>query len=112
MQKCENDGYYHNNCGDNEQCKNCYILKEKQFMIDIISTSVIDLDIDGDVVDDKEIIGCIADYAMGYIVKCCNRPNCNNQMIIDNKWQLINNIDHKNQRIYYYKYEKPPVPDA
>ena len=101
--KCH--GYYHNNCGNNQQCKNCFILCEKQEIVKVIADSLENNNNDEYISNHKQIMEYIADYAMGYVVSCCNKPSCNNLMIIDNKWQLINNIDTKNNRIYYYKYD-------
>ena len=54
--------------------------------------------------DILSICTCIAEFAMGFIVKCCNNyDNCTNEVSLDNKYDFNRKRLTENDDIYWYE---------
>ena len=47
---------------------------------------------------------CIAEFAMGFIAKCCNKYHkCGNHIIVDTQYDFNRRYDYEFHKISYYK---------
>eukprot|EP01084_Bolivina_argentea_P246004 411781_1 len=83
------------NCFPSVECRNCMVENEKKIICSTIKDSECIIKCD-------YIIALISQYAAGYIIDCFNKNICNNEIIIENKWDFT----MKNEHDYYEIDEK------
>eukprot|EP01084_Bolivina_argentea_P248438 415584_1 len=97
MKKCERCNIdVCKSCIYNKVCSNCIVTAERKTISDLLLSTVI-----ADLFRVK-IIGVISDYAMGYIVKCCNFAVCKTEIIIQNKFAFYRKYDYNHHKIFHY----------